>query len=104
VPSDLNEGQLPAPFLRVTSYVRVDRGIGTRHCMLWLWIGLPRDTEHHNRMRWPAIPFDSDASPVLDDDALEHVRAVLAPVRRLFEQIEHLLPFHHGDRVLLLFE
>ena len=43
-------------------------------------------------------------SGVLDDYALEHVRDVLAPVRRVLEKVQDLLPLDDGDRVALLFE
>ena len=44
------------------------------------------------------------ALSVLDDDAFEHVGAVLATVGGLFEQVEDLLPLDDGDGVLLFFE
>src|SRR5437762_13527141 len=51
-----------------------------------------------------AARFASIRSGVLDDDAFEHVRYVLAAIRGLFEEVENLLPFHDRDRVGLFLE
>src|SRR4029453_18428397 len=42
--------------------------------------------------------------PVLDDDAFEDVGDILAPVGRLLEEVQYLLPLDDGDWIFFLFE
>src|SRR5437762_10008345 len=55
-------------------------------------------------IRDATIPSSIARLPVLDDDAFEHVGYVFAAVGGILEEVEHLLPLDHGDRILLLVE
>src|SRR6266542_2987499 len=39
-------------------------------------------------------------SGVLEDDALDDVRDVLSPIGRILDEVDDLLPLHHGERVV----
>ena len=54
--------------------------------------------------RAPATIQQHARLAVLDDDAFEDVGDVLAAVGGVLEEVEHLLPLHHDDRIALLVE